>query len=152
MYRGISAINLDEKGRVALPVRYRDYLYNNADNEVVVTIDTEDKCLLLYALPEWEELAAKIEALPSFNPAARRVQRLLIGHAADITIDSNGRILLPQVLREYAELDKQVMLVGQGKKFEIWSAANWAACRTEWLNHCSTDQEALPVELQTLSL
>lgn len=152
MYRGISAINLDDKGRIALPTRYRDYLYHNADNNVVVTIDTDEKCLLLYALPQWEELAAKLEALPSFNPAARRVQRLLIGHAADITIDNSGRILLPQVLREYAELDKQVMLVGQGKKFEIWSATNWTARRADWLNTSSTEQEALPVELQTLSL
>lgn len=152
MYRGINAINLDEKGRLALPTRYRDYLSDNADNEVVVTIDTEEKCLLLYTLPDWEELEAKIEALPSFNPVARRVQRLLIGHAAEITIDNSGRILLPQLLREYAGLEKQVMLVGQGKKFEIWSAMHWEARRQDWLARDSAGSNILPAELQTLSL
>jgi len=152
MYRGITAINLDEKGRLALPTRYRDYLFASADNQVVVTIDTEENCLLLYPFPDWEEIEAKIEALPSFNPAARRIQRLLIGHAAEINIDSSGRILVPQLLREYAGLDKQVVLVGQGKKFEIWSDVNWEARREAWLTTGPADIESLPIELQTLSL
>lgn len=152
MYRGINAINLDEKGRLALPTRYRDNFHSDLDNQVVVTIDTEERCLLLYPLAEWEEIEAKIEALPSFNPAARRIQRLLIGHASEITIDASGRILLPQVLREYAGLDKQIMLVGQGKKFEIWSATNWDARRKDWLTIDTIGMENLPVELQTLSL
>jgi MraZ protein len=147
MYRGISAINLDEKGRIALPTRYRDEL-----DAVVVTIDTEETCLLMYPQTEWEDIEEKIEALPSFNPAARRVQRLLIGHATELNLDNNGRILLPQLLRDYAGLEKQVMLVGQGRKFEIWSAAVWEARRKEWLNVSTTEAEALPVELQILSL
>lgn len=152
MYRGISPITLDEKGRLTLPSRYRDNLFHSADNQLVVTIDTEENCLLLYSLPDWEEIEAKIEALPSFNPAARRVQRLLIGHAADVTLDNNGRILLPQVLRDYAGLEKQVMLVGQGKKFEIWSAANWEERRSNWLAAASKYTSDLPIELQTLAL
>lgn len=152
MYRGINAINLDEKGRLALPTRYREHLYTSADNQVVVTIDTEEKCLLLYPFPDWEDLEAKIEALPSFNLAARRVQRLLIGHATEINIDNNGRILLPQLLRDYAGLDKQVMLVGQGKKFEIWSFEHWEARREDWLAKDTTGLNDLPVELQSLSL
>ncbi len=147
MYRGINAVNLDEKGRIALPTRYRDDLFT-----VVVTIDTEESCLLLYPLSDWEEIEAKIEALPSFNPAARRVQRLLIGHASEIALDNNGRILLPQLLREYAGLEKQVMLVGQGKKFEIWGAAQWEQRRKEWLTAEVNSIEDLPVELQSLSL
>ncbi len=147
MYRGISAINLDEKGRIALPTRYRNEL-----DAVVVTIDTEETCLLMYRQSDWEDIEEKIEALPSFNPAARRVQRLLIGHATELNLDSNGRILLPQLLRDYAGLEKQVMLVGQGKKFEIWSASTWEARRNEWLNVSTTEAEALPVELQILSL
>ena len=99
MYRGINAINVDEKGRIALPTRYRDDLFT-----VVVTIDTEEKCLLMYPLEDWEEIEAKIEALPSFNQAARRVQRLLIGHATELSLDNNGRIVLPQLLRDYAGL------------------------------------------------
>lgn len=147
MYRGISAINVDEKGRIALPTRYRDEL-----EAVVVTIDTEEKCLLLYPQAVWEDIEEKIESLPSFNPAARRIQRLLIGHATDLNLDNNGRILLPQLLRDYASLEKQVMLVGQGKKFEIWSAAIWEEHRKDWLNTNTTAADALPVELQMLSL
>ena len=152
MYRGINAINLDDKGRIALPARYRDYFSASADEQVVVTIDTEENCLLMYHLPDWEEIEAKIEALPSFNPAARRVQRLLIGHAAEINIDSNGRVLLPQLLREYAKLEKQVKLVGQGKKLEIWSAALWEERRSAWLAMDAVSKDSLPIELQTLSL
>lgn len=152
MYRGINAINLDEKGRLALPTRYRDTLNQAADNEIVITIDTEEQCLLLYPLPEWEEIEAKLEALPSFNPAARRVQRLLIGHACEVTMDGSGRVLVPQLLREYAGLDKQIVLVGQGKKFEIWSAANWEARRKEWLTSEAGKIKTLPIELQSLSL
>lgn len=151
MYRGITAINLDDKGRLALPTRYRDHLFTSADNQVVVTIDTSESCLLLYALPDWEDIEEKIEALPSFNPAARRIQRLLIGHASEVTIDNNGRILVPPLLREYAGLDKQIILVGQGKKFEIWSASNWEARRQDWLTP-GADGIELPIELQTLSL
>jgi len=147
MYRGISAINLDEKGRIALPTRYRDEL-----DAVVVTIDTEETCLLMYPQSEWEDIEEKIAALPSFNPAARRVQRLLIGHATELNLDNNGRILLPQLLRDYAGLEKQIMLVGQGKKFEIWGASVWEMRRKEWLNASTTEAEALPVELQILSL
>ena len=147
MYRGISAINLAEKGRIALPTRYREELY-----AVVVTIDVVENCLLLYPHSEWEEIEAKIEALPSFNHVARRIQRLLIGHATELSLDNNGRILLPPVLREYAHLEKQLMLVGQGKKFEIWSATLWAARRKEWLAAGINSSAELPVELQTISL
>lgn len=146
MYRGISSLNLDEKGRLALPTRYREEL-----SAVIVTIDTEENCLLLYPAAEWGGIEAKIEALPSFNPAARRVQRLLIGHATELTTDSNGRILLPQLLRDYAGLDKQIMLVGQGKKFEIWSATVWDKRRKEWLA-AGKSKADLPPELQTISL
>src|SRR5687768_2756531 len=103
MYRGITAISLDEKGRLALPTRYRDQLSDDANNQVIVTIDTEENCLLVYPLPAWEDIEEKIEALPSFNPAARRVQRLLIGHAVEVTMDNSGRVLIPALLREYAD-------------------------------------------------
>ncbi len=146
MYRGINALNIDEKGRIALPTRYREEL-----DAVIVTIDTEEHCLLLYPYLEWNKIEAKIEALPSFNPAARRVQRLLIGHATELSLDANGRILLPQLLRDYANLDKQIMLVGQGKKFEIWSTPVWELKRKEWLSASKT-QADLPVELQGISL
>ncbi len=152
MFRGINALNMDTKGRVAMPARYRDALVDSALGNLVVTIDTDAPCLLLYPLPEWEIIEKKITALPSFNTAARRIQRLLIGHATDVEIDANGRILVPPVLRDYAGLEKKVMLVGQGKKFEIWSELGWLDQRESWFSNTEKDVEEIPVELQQLSL
>jgi MraZ protein len=152
MYRGINSVILDAKGRMVMPTKYRMQLQNDTGAKVVVTIDTEDKCLLLYPLPVWEEIEKKIEALPSFNPITRRIQRLLIGHASEQEFDSNGRVLLPPLLREYAGLEKEVILVGQGKKFEIWSLAAWNSGREGWLAEGLGLSGALPPELQSLSL
>lgn len=152
MFRGINAVNLDVKGRMAMPMRYRVQLENEVQGRLVVTIDTEEKCLLLYPLPVWEEIEKKIEALPSFNRLTRRIQRLLIGHATEVEFDGNGRILLPPLLREYACLDKKVILVGQGKKFEIWSEKLWGSGRDGWLATGLNEKTELPTELQSISL
>lgn len=153
MYRGINGINIDTKGRVAMPTRYRERLLLDSKNAVVLTIDTEERCLLLYPLPEWEEIEKKLAALPSFNPAARRIQRLLIGHATDVEMDGQGRILLPPLLRDYAGLNKRAVLVGQGKKFELWDEAHWDQCRSSWLREESDLSEStLPEEVKNISL
>lgn len=153
VYRGINGINIDAKGRVAMPTRYRERLQLDSKNAVVLTIDTEVKCLLLYPLPEWEEIEKKLAALPSFNPAARRIQRLLIGHATDVEVDGQGRILLPPLLREYAGLKKRAVLVGQGKKFELWDEAHWDQCRGSWLQEESNSSDSdLPDEVKNISL
>lgn len=152
MFRGINAINLDTKWRMAMPTRYRVQLQDETNGRLVVTIDTEEKCLLLYPLPAWEEIEKKIESLPSFNKVTRRIQRLLIGHATEVELDGNGRILLPQLLREYAGLDKVVILAGQGKKFEIWNEQRWNAERDGWLDAGLNELTELPAELQSLSL
>ncbi|MDO6562878.1 division/cell wall cluster transcriptional repressor MraZ [Amphritea sp. 1_MG-2023] len=149
-FRGVNPINLDAKGRMAIPARYRDRLSEHCGGQMVATIDTEERCLLLYPLAEWEEIEAKIEALPSFKPAVRRIQRLLIGHATDIDMDGNGRLLLPATLRDYAGLSKKIILLGQGSKFEIWSEEHWMATREEYL--AEADAAELPDELQNLSL
>ncbi|KXJ57454.1 division/cell wall cluster transcriptional repressor MraZ [Neptuniibacter pectenicola] len=151
MFRGVNQINLDAKGRMAIPARYREKIAACCDGQLVATIDTEERCLLLYPLHEWEEIQAKIEALPSFNPAARRIQRLLIGHATDLDMDGNGRLLLSAPLREYAELDKKIVLLGQGQKFEIWDESRWLATREEYLQDVDGGM-AMPEELQNLSL
>lgn len=151
MFRGVNQINLDAKGRMAMPARYRDQIDGCCESQMVATIDTEARCLLLYPLPDWEQIEKKIEALPSFNPAARRIQRLLIGHATDLEIDSSGRLLIPAPLRSYAQLDKKLVLLGQGRKFEIWSETLWNETRDDYL--AITDEAAnLPDNLQTLSL
>ena len=151
MFRGVNKINLDAKGRMALPARYRDQIADCCENQLVATIDTETRCLLLYPLPEWEAIEKKIDALPSFNPAARRIQRLLIGHATDLELDSSGRLLLPQPLREYAQMDKKLVLLGQGRKFEIWGEEQWNSARDLYLAE-NDEAVALPEDLLTLSL
>jgi len=151
MFRGVNQINLDAKGRMAIPARYREQIQACCEGHLVATIDTEARCLLIYPLEEWEEIQEKVEALPSFNPAARRIQRLLIGHATDLDMDANGRLLLPAPLREYAELDKKVVLLGQGRKFELWSEPLWLATREQYLQEVEMGG-ALPDELQSLSL
>ncbi|PSL16612.1 MraZ protein [Marinobacterium halophilum] len=150
MFRGVNPINLDAKGRMALPARYRESVREHSEGRMVVTIDTEDQCLLLYPQPEWDEIQARIDALPSFNKAVRRIQRLLTGHATDLELDTNGRMLLPAPLREYAGLDKKIILLGQGNKFEIWSETLWSSTRDAYLQ--ADDGDEIPAELQTLSL
>lgn len=152
MFRGINAVLLDAKGRMAIPARYRDQLQHTGVMHLVVTIDTESPCLLLYPLPEWEIIEQKLQALPSFNKAARRIQRLLIGHATDVELDSNGRLLLPPLLREYAKLDKRIMLVGQGKKIELWDEQQWHTGRADWLAEVIQPTDELPEDLQAIAL
>jgi MraZ protein len=152
VFRGVNNINLDAKGRLALPARYRELIRDLCEGQLVLTIDTEESCLLLYPLGEWEQIEKKIESLPSFNRSARRIQRLLIGHATDTEMDANGRLLIASPLRQYAHLEKHVVLIGQGKKFEIWNESTWETKRTEWLDECGTDGGDLPDELVTISL
>ena len=151
MFRGINPINLDTKGRMAIPSRYREPLAVHCAGQMVATIDTESRCLLLYPIHEWEVIQKKIEALPSLDKNARRIQRLLLGHATDIEMDANGRLLLSAPLREYAQLEKKIVLLGQGKKFEIWSEVLWNQTRDEYLQLGDADTQ-LPVDLQSLSL
>lgn len=132
MFRGVNNLNLDAKGRLAIPTRYREPLHTQCDGTLVVTVDP-DHCLLLYPLPEWVEIERKLMKLPALNPSVRRLQRLLVGHATECELDGSGRILLPPPLREFARLDKQVVLVGQGNKFELWEATAWNERREGWL-------------------
>jgi MraZ protein len=152
MFRGLTALNLDTKGRLAIPTRYREQLQNLSAGRLIVTIDTEQCCLLLYPFNEWQVIEAKLAELPSFNAVARRVQRLLIGHATELELDVNGRFLFPAVLRDYAKLQKKVMLVGQANKFEIWSDKLWQKGRDAWLSEFLVDGDVLPLELEQLSL
>jgi MraZ protein len=152
MFRGINAINIDGKGRIAVPTRYRDALLSDNDGALVVTIDTEETCLLLYPLNAWQEIEKNLQRLPSFNAQARRIQRLLIGHATDIELDNHGRVLLPPLLREYAKLDKHAVLIGQGNKFEIWDDDAWQTRRSEWLAEEALGEDTLPDEMKTFWL
>ncbi len=159
MFRGMHAIRLDAKGRMVLPTRYRAVLQKNMDEitettqvPLVITIDPETPCLLGYPLSEWESIEQKIEALPSFHPAARRIQRLLMGHATEVEVDTQGRILIPGLLREYASLEKNIVVIGQGKKFELWEQAHWNTARDQWLAQEEEIESQWPLALQSLSL
>lgn len=151
MFRGINSATLDAKGRMALPARIRESVASVSGGQLVVTIDMEERCLLLYPLSMWEEVQRKLESLPNVKASSRKLQRLLIGHATDLEPDGNGRVLLPQKLREYAGLDKKLVLVGQGNKVEIWSEPTWEARMEEWLSDGS-DALADADELTGLSL
>ena len=149
-FRGVSNLSLDAKGRVVLPARHRERLLEICQSQLIVTIDTDQPCLLIYPLPEWELIEEKIEALPSFNPTTRRIQRLLIGHATEVEVDVNGRLLLSNPLREYAKLNKKLVLIGQGKKLELWDEAVWAERMESWLGDSGSDE--MPTALAELTL
>lgn len=118
----------------------------------MVTIDIDDRCLQLYPMPKWLEIERTLNSLPSFNKAARRAQRLLVGHATELEMDSAGRISIPPVLRTYATLDKKVMLIGQGHRFEIWSEDVWNQKLGEMLAEEEGDDEGLPDQMKQLVL
>lgn len=124
MFRGIAQLNLDTKGRLAVPARYRDVLLDRCGGHLVITADA-DRCLLVYPLPDWELIQQKLEGLSNLDPRVRELQRRLIGFAVDVDMDGVGRILVAPALRQYAQLDKSVVLVGQGRKFELWNQDNW---------------------------
>ncbi len=152
MFRGINSATLDAKGRLALPTRFREPIGAIAASKLVVTIDMREKCLLMYPLPEWEVVQQKLEALSNIGEQARLLQRLLIGHATDLELDGSGRILLPQMLRDFAELNKKLVLVGQGNKIEIWSHTSWHGRMEQWLADDSSGLAANLDEFTGLSV
>ena len=149
MFRGVQHINLDAKGRLSVPARQRESLSDISAGSVVVTIDTQSSCLVIYPLREWERIERDVQNLPTLSPAVRRFQRLVLGYASDHDLDSNGRILLPGALREYAHLEKRVVLVGQGNKLELWSELLW---EVECEAALAADKGDLPAELMELKL
>ena len=151
MFRGVQHINMDAKGRLAMPARQREPLLSQCDGQLVATIDTQSRCLFIYPLPEWEAIEREIQQLPALKPAVKRFQRLVIGYATDIELDSTGRLLLPASLREYAQLEKKLVLVGQGKKLELWAEEMWLAEREQALAESGPAAE-LPEELMSLTL
>jgi MraZ protein len=150
-FRGINNIAVDAKGRMAMPARYRERLLEGCGGRLVVTVD-RDHCLLVYPLPEWEVIESKLIELPSLNKQARLLQRLLIGHATELEMDAQGRILLPAVLRDFAGLKKKAVLIGQGKKLEIWDEDTWGENQEGWMTAVQGDDGDLPASLEELSL
>ena len=146
-FRGVAQLALDAKGRLAIPARHRTAL-GNGDGRVVVTADPS-RCLLVYPLAAWEPIQARLMALSSFDDKIRALQRLLVGYADDVEIDAAGRILVPPALRDYARLDKQVVLAGQGRKLELWDDVAW---RNATAQAIAFEHGGLPPELDGFSL
>ena len=139
MFRGVSSINLDAKGRLAVPTRYRAELQESCECQMIVTVAVDDRCvgesgcLWLYPLPEWEKLELTISKLPTLNKMAGKLRRFLIGNASECEMDAQGRLLLPEKLRKFAGMEKRIVLVGQLNKFEIWNESAWTDKEQEWM-------------------
>jgi MraZ protein len=122
VFFGETAINLDAKGRLAIPMRYRDSIQELDGGRLVLTYSAFDSgSLYLYPEQEWERVRDEVTGLSTFNPGHRSLQRRLVGSASAIEPDANGRIQLPQTLRQVAGLEKRVVLLGMGNRFEIWN-------------------------------
>lgn len=150
MFRGATKVTLDDKGRMVLPTRHRQTASERGEGKLVVTVD-RDGCLLIYPLPDWEQIERKLMSLPSLHERSRRLQRLMVGHATELELDGQGRLLLPPELREFAQLQRHAMLVGQGNRLELWDEARWIERRDFWLKSEETASD-LSAELDSLSL
>ncbi|MDO4265606.1 MAG: division/cell wall cluster transcriptional repressor MraZ [Eubacteriales bacterium] len=122
MFKGEYNHTIDTKGRLIIPAKLREGL----GDHFVVTRGL-DGCLSIYAMPEWEKLEEKLQNLPLTNANARKFSRYMLSGAVDCEFDKMGRILLPQVLRQAASLEKDVVLIGVGSRIEIWNRDKWAA-------------------------
>jgi MraZ protein len=151
VFRGVTHLALDAKGRLAIPARHRDPLagpVGEGGRGLIVTADPS-RCLLVYPRAAWEPIQARLMALSSFNEQIRGLQRLIVGHADDVEMDGAGRILIPPALRQYAALEHRVVFVGQGSKFELWDEARWQE-QTE--RAITFPAGTLPAELDGFSL
>ncbi len=152
LFRGLHTLNLDGKGRLAIPARYREILETDHQGQIVVTIAVDNRCLWLYPWSRWQALERQLLSLPTVSRHSRRLQRLLIGHAQECQLDAQGRILLNAPLRRYANLNKSVVLVGLGGKLEIWEEKAWEVRRNVWLEEESLEDLDDSIDLNTLPL
>ncbi len=152
MFRGECSLSLDAKGRLAIPSRYRERLVELCGGKLIVTISLLERCLVVYPFPRWQRIEDELKDLPTLDRKAQSVIHLLIGHAADCDMDSNGRVLLSQTLRSFAGLDKHIMMVGQVDKFELWDEAGWNRRRDELLDDVPQLHEEPSDVLRTLVL
>ncbi len=145
MFRGASTLSMDNKGRIAIPAKHRDAL-----TKLVIAPNPmpDERCLLVYALDEWQVVEDNIVAQPN-SPQIRRLKRVFLGEAVEYVVDGQGRVLLTPELREFAGLDKKVKLVGQGNKLEIWSEAAYQALRN--MEESEEDKAAYVATLESLS-
>ena len=147
MFQGATALNLDAKGRLAVPTRHRDTLQSGNGSKQVLTAHPH-RCLLLYPAPAWEPIRARIMGFSSFDPQTSLWKRLLVGFAEEVELDASGRLLVSPELRKFGSLEKQVMMVGQGSHFEIWSQSAWE----KQLEQLATGGDKLPPGMENFAL
>jgi MraZ protein len=123
MFRGQFTHSVDAKGRISLPVRFRESFA--PANVIVLTPAIFDSCLHLYPIKAWEEFETKVNALPSLDRHAVRFRRLYVSAAVECELDGSGRVLVPQELRTHAKLDKDALWAGMGPILELWSKPEW---------------------------
>ena len=154
MFHGVSTLSLDEKGRIAIPKRYRPRLREECAAKLITTVDLKDRCLLLYPEPQWRDVERKIMSLSTFDDANRRLQRMLVGHAAATEMDGQGRVLLPAELRDYADLriKERGVLIGQGARFELWDEQHWTEQRKSWIAENNAGGLEASMEMLNLSI
>jgi MraZ protein len=152
MFLGANALTLDAKGRMAIPAKYRDALSPAGQTRLVLTINPRDACLWLYPEAIWTPIAEQIAALPPLKPENRALQRLLLGSACALEIDAQGRIAVSNELRAHAGLTKKMMLIGLGRKFELWDSAAWAEVNTKNLAAAQQADSEISAELSELKL
>ena len=148
MYRGATILSLDGKSRFAVPTKYREHLLIESSGAMVLTAHPHG-CLLLYPKEAWTPIQSKIMQLSSFDKKSSGLQRLLVGYAEDSIVDGAGRLLISQVLRDFADIKKTIMFVGQGTHFELWNQEIW----NQEINKISTNKDDdLPDELGGFAL
>jgi len=140
VFRGANSINLDSKGRIAIPAKYRQGIIESAASHLIITCDPYDNCLLLFTLEHWETTESDLQSLSNSKPLHRRLKRIMLSHATEVDMDANGRLLIPNVLRERAKLQKEVMLIGHGKTFQLWDEAHWHKLVEEDMSVMSSDE------------
>ena len=131
---GFNTVSLDQKGRLAIPAKYRSHLINTNETKIVITKDPQYPSLKIYPESQWHKISSKLESLQGLDPIVRNLQWTILGNASVIEFDPNSRMLLliPLELRKYADISdqKQISLIGMGNKFEIWNINNWEMRQT----------------------
>jgi len=125
MFLGPSYLNLDAKGRISIPTKYRDRIKSDHLGEMVLTADHGGECLALYPYTKWLKTQEAILELPNMNKGVKNIIRTVFGNATEVKMDGQGRILVSEPLRDFAQFDKKLVLVGQVDKFELWSEERW---------------------------
>lgn len=126
MFIGEYYHSLDKKGRLIIPSKFREILSEKYEDKFVITRGL-DNCLFLYPPDEWREIERKIKNLPMSNKNVRAYKRYLTSGAVECVLDKQGRVMIPQNLRQYAHIEKDVVLIGVSEKIEIWGKENWQA-------------------------